>query len=168
MTKFFSNWLIKRAKKTPYRKGHLYHTDGSTYMERYALFETRWLSARVHWIATADIDLHLHDHPWSFVSYLLRGGYTENRPKTIEPSFITNLGNIEEQTRTYRSVDYRRWAWRHSTDRHRISHVYPNTWTLFIYGPIRQWWGFYTPAGKVHFLDYLLRRGVRRIAEGDR
>jgi hypothetical protein len=32
--------------------------------------------------------------------------------------------------------------------------VYPDTWTLMIYGPIRQWWGFFTPRGKVYWRDY--------------
>lgn len=168
---YLSNWIIKKAKKTPYRKGHLFHADGSTYMERYVLFETKWLSARVHYIATADIDPHLHDHPWSFISVLLRGGYTERRPKTIAPCFTTDVSDvdgIEATDSTHRAVEYNHWAWRHATDRHRIAFVYPDTWSLFIYGPVRQWWGFYTQKGKIHFLDYLTRNSTRRIAEGDR
>ena len=48
-------------------------------------------------------------------------------------------------------------AWRYfrrPTDRHLVDYVGLGTWTLFITGPKRHWWGFYTPAGKVHWQDY--------------
>jgi hypothetical protein len=157
----FADWLIERAKRRPYRKGHLLHADGSLYMGRYCLFESRWLSARVHHIATADLDRHMHDHPWNFVSLVLRGGYLELRPATLEPCFELATrwwglewdGELQEQwiacPRTAGSVAFRR-----ATDRHRVSLVSPSTWTLFVYGPALQWWGFYTPQGKIHWKDY--------------
>jgi hypothetical protein len=61
--RWLADLIIRRAMRTPSRKGHLFHADGSVYMTRWQLFETRWLSARVHYIATPDNDRHLHDHP---------------------------------------------------------------------------------------------------------
>lgn len=163
----FADWLIERAKRRPYRKGHLFHADGSLYMGRYCLFESRWLSARVHHIATADLDRHMHDHPWNFVSLVLRGGYLELRPAEREPCFITvskPRGLVWEDEQVERSRMTQRLcgdlAFRRATDRHRIVSVLPHTWSLFVYGPVLQWWGFYTPQGKIHWRDYASPVGV--------
>lgn len=131
---------------------HLYHADGSLYMARFWLLRTRWFSMRLHHIATADLDRHFHDHPWSFISLVLRGGYREARPATIEPCFLDGSTEIERIIVTSRRAGS--IALRRATDRHRVSGVMPETWTLVILGPKRQWWGFYTPNGKVHWRDY--------------
>ena len=136
------------------------------YMRRFIL-ATPWFSIRLHSILRSDVERDLHDHPWSFVSVLLRGGYTEKRPKTVAPCFAEDLSGIETTETTHRSTWYNRWGWRLATDRHRISFVYPDTWSLFIYGPVRQWWGFYTKAGKIYFQDYVAQHSTRRISEGD-
>lgn len=165
------NRLIARAMRTPYF--HLHHGDGSLYMERYWLvpltygafgcYTAKWwrepsawllqtlgIAVRVHHICTADLDRSLHDHPWDWVSIVLRGWYLEARPSHIAPCFH---GEEEELTHiTARHAGS--FAFRHATDRHRITHVEPETWTLFITGPKVQWWGFYTPAGKVYYRDY--------------
>lgn len=154
--------IIERARRTPY--WHLYHGDGSLYMGRYWLrpYNERRdrVAARVHHIATADVDRALHDHPWDFLSIVLRGGYTELRPISTEPCFD---GQEEE---TYTSVRLAgSIAVRRATDRHRIAAVLPDTWTLFITGPKRHWWGFYTPSGKVHWKDFTSVHNSAPIAE---
>lgn len=147
------NWLaatiIERAKRTPY--AHLWHADGTPYMERFWLLpysdDRRRYAARVHHIASADYDRELHDHPWDFWSVVLSGGYTEARPvNPLKLDFMQGYENCRYTERRAGSIAFRR-----ATDRHRIVHVEPNTWTLFITGPQRQWWGFYTPTGKVHW-----------------
>lgn len=162
-----TDWLINRAKRTPYF--HLQHGDGSEYMARWWLVPYRHLHAlawwrnplgwllqqfdiavRVHHIATADLDRALHDHPWDFISVVLRGGYLEARPRNISPCFEGH--GTEDSFYTERctgSIGYRR-----ATDRHRIISVKPNTYTLFITFKKVQWWGFYTPMGKVYYRDY--------------
>lgn len=142
--------LLRRWAK-PYRKGHLLHADGSPYMERFTLFETRWLSARLHHIVTEDYDRVMHDHPWSFLTVILRGGYAECRPEYPHQPRFTSAGREFDVVTTHHAGSV---ALRRATDRHRIIAVLPGTWTLFIYGPIRQWWGFFTPAGKVYWRDY--------------
>lgn len=147
------NALVRLLRKCarPYRKGHLLHADGSAYMERFSLFETRCLGARLHHIVTHDYDRVMHDHPWSFVAVMLSGGYAESRPvDPLHPTFSPAGREIDYVTTRFAgSVALRR-----ATDRHRIVSVLPNTWTLFIYGPIRQWWGFFAPQGKVYWKDY--------------
>lgn len=100
MLKTIANWLLKRAIRTPYF--HLYHADGTKYMERYWLvpfasakegcYVATWrqpfikllqvlgIAVRLHWIHTPDLDRALHDHPWTFISKVLIGWYVEERP----------------------------------------------------------------------------------------
>lgn len=146
------DWLIVIARRTPHT--HLYHADGSLYMARFWLVRTRWFSARLHHIATPDLDRHLHDHPWTFVSVVLRGGYTEARPLTVDPCFMDFPGAPEIEMSRLRFRSAGSVALRRATDRHRIVQIRPSTWTLVILGPKRQWWGFYTRQGKVHWRDY--------------
>lgn len=49
------------------------------YMHRLQLIETPWFSVRLHVIRNHDEDKHLHDHPFSFVSFVLWGWYDERR-----------------------------------------------------------------------------------------
>lgn len=152
--------LIRLLARKVYRKGHIYGTDGSLYMARYGLFETRWLSARVHHIVRPDMDRHMHDHPWAFVSIVLKGSYVECMPMTMDPCFAAEIDREYMRTKTRRAWSI---AWRPATARHCIGRVSEGgVWTLFITGPLRQWWGFFTPADKVHWRDYIEQRdGVR-------
>lgn len=154
--------IIERAQRTPY--WHLHHSDGSLYMGRYWLrpysADRPGIAARVHHIATPDADRHMHDHPWDFVSLVLRGGYTELRPVAVEPCFEGEEERSFEVTRRAGSLAFRR-----ATDRHRIVAVLPDTWTLFVTGPKRHWWGFHTPRGKVHWQDYVSAHNTAPIAE---
>jgi hypothetical protein len=148
MPNLITRLLLRLAK--PCESGHLLHADGSVYMERFTLFESNWISARVHHIATPDWDRDMHDHPWSFVSVVLSGGYTEDRPASMhKPQWS---GDTEARNGSRRSAGS--VALRRPTDRHLISAVDPDTWTLFVYGPLRQWWGFYTRAGKIYWREY--------------
>lgn len=147
---------------------HLHHADGSLYMgrewlmprallepdpyEEGALKPLDWLPAavRLHMIFTPDFDREFHDHPWTFVSLVLRGGYVERRPTSATPNWRRD--GEEDSYDTYRppgSIALRRY-----TDRHRIISVEPDTLTLVIVFRKRQSWGFFTPRGKVHWRDY--------------
>ena len=74
--------LIDRAMRTPY-----FHLPG--YMDRYWLMKpSKWTlgcSVRIHHILSSDSDRVLHDHPWPFVTMILRGGYFEDRPLFNDP-----------------------------------------------------------------------------------
>lgn len=144
-------WLVERAKRRVYSGGHLLHADGSLYMGRYALIESRFLHIRVHHLATPDLDRHLHDHPWNFVSLLLSGSYTEARPVTVDPCFN---GDAQEEDAWITVRRPGSIAFRRATHRHRITSVEPETYSLFITGPKLQWWGFFTPEGKVFWKNY--------------
>ncbi|MGH8654957.1 MAG: hypothetical protein ACREYE_23575 [Gammaproteobacteria bacterium] len=91
----------------------------------------------LHWIRTADPQLDLHDHPVSFLSIPLRGGYLEE------------LHNGKR-----RWIDGFRYNWKRATDSHRIIAVLPETLMLVLAGPTRRAWGFHTPTGWVAWRDY--------------
>lgn len=174
------DWIIDRliayAKRTPYF--HLYNADGSTYMERYWLspyaprgthgedqgcYTAVWwrsplvwflqrfgIAVRLHWIASADRYRDLHDHPWNFVSIVLRGWYYEQVPDFSEPVYDKAWRVSDSRLRTVGTVGYRSIH-----DRHTISTVSPGgVWTLFITGRKQQSWGFFTDLGWIPHEKY--------------
>ena len=78
----------------------------------------------------------MHDHPVSFISWMIRGGYTEDTP---------------EGTRTWPRWSIRRMC---ATDVHRIVWTYPQTVTLVLAGPVVRSWGFHTRKGWVPWREY--------------
>lgn len=107
-------------------------------------------AARLHNICTPDLDRELHNHPWSFISIVLRGGYVEARPIGKYPMF-TSSGE-EVCTTIHRRAGS--IAFRSYNDRHRIISVAPDTWTLVLIGPKRQTWGFFTQHGFVNWREF--------------
>lgn len=54
-------------------------TDGSPYLVRLRILQTPLFAFYLHWILRSDDrERGLHDHPWDFVSVILRGGYVEH------------------------------------------------------------------------------------------
>lgn len=107
------------------------------YMTRLYLLNTPWFGIKLHWIARPDADRDCHDHPWWFVSWVLRGGYEERRQWYGETGLrdLSSLGTRK------------RWSWcfRSSTDIHQITKVEPRTLTFIINGPKCRGWGFWVP-----------------------
>ena len=55
----------------------LYREGGSVqYLIRTTLFVCRWFSVKIHKALVSDTG-PLHDHPWSYISFILKGGYFE-------------------------------------------------------------------------------------------
>jgi hypothetical protein len=101
---------------------------GSVYMRRYKLLKTRWGNIYLHEILRSDEDKCLHDHPWPFITIILRSGYREQLPSG---TFWRRPGTL--LLRPARSA-------------HRIEVDKP-AWSLVIVG--RKWraWGFFTRDG---------------------
>jgi len=153
-------WLAKRLPKHP--DGHLWANDGGLYMGRWVIFDGKWLHLRLHHLAAPDADRDLHDHPTGFISLVLNGGYAEARPVTVAPCFDPITGR-EDCDLTWRITGS--LALRHAGDRHRISTVADNTWTLFLFfGRRHQWWGYYTTRGKVYCKDYFTKHSLKKAA----
>lgn len=177
------NWLtaalIRRAMRTPY--AHI-----GDYMERYWLVPYRdakrsdepipgcgpvsfwrrplaWLiqrfgiAVRIHHIKRSDDDRAFHDHPWWYVTVILRGGYHE-----VTPVFAS--GMYECNKSSYCSAGT--VLFRRATSWHRleIDNLWGEpTWTLFITGPKTNSWGFLVePNHKIYWREYLKERGAKQ------
>lgn len=161
------DWLIARAKRTPYY-------DLTGYMERfwlvpYAEVIKRWdtgttdgtgpvswrrpfarlaqllgIAARVHHILRSDTGRDPHDHPWSYLTIVLRGGYYEKR-------YDADGELISIKWHGPGSI-----MWRPANSWHML--VVPEgetAWTLFITGRKAHTWGFNVAGAKVPYRDYL-------------
>lgn len=118
---------------------------GALYLRRWRIVQTPWFGIYLHKITMPDKDRDLHDHPWSFLSVVLRGGYDEQLG--ADPV----IGYTLVRTRSWLSVAFRR-----ATDAHRIMRLHRTpTWTFVLVGRRRRSWGFYTPQGYVGWREYL-------------
>lgn len=158
----FVRWAIRRALRKPYR--HLRHADGRPYMDRFWLFrigpqsgEYPWLGARVHHILSSDDDRAMHDHPWPFLSIILRGGYAEMRLASDFPrerNWYTNLGDeaVLVTGRAYAAGDV---LFRRSSTWHLLQ-LSPGqeAVTLFVTFPRLQNWGFLWRRRKVAWTEF--------------
>ena len=52
--------------------------DGEPYIDRLRIVATPMFCLYLHKIHLADGDRDLHDHPWWFASWVLRGGYVRS------------------------------------------------------------------------------------------
>ena len=115
--------------------------NGSPYMMRWRL-GPKWLPGlRVHHIYRSDAGRELHDHPFSFVSFVLRGGYWEDRADGSRKWY--GPGSI---------------IFRQAETLHRLEVPIGKTaWTFVIRGRIRRQWGFQTRHGWVDSRTYQSR-----------
>jgi hypothetical protein len=132
--------------------------DKDPYLERYYLFlKDRGnfpFNIFLHKFLKSDPD-DLHDHPWSYYTIILSGGYWEHTPDTTDVS----TGEIETTKKKWWGPGTIRFA--KSTQRHRIEldkdllAKNEATWTLFIPGAKSREWGFWTQSGWIKNEEYL-------------
>lgn len=132
------------------------NTDGTgeLYLRRYFLLRSKLGNVYLHNIVRCDKDPDPHDHPWDFVSVLLRGGYEEfvyDRHATC--SIDVGRDALWPLARAWRYAPS--FAFRRAETVHQIKQVRPNTWSLVITGPIARRWGFWPNAEWQHWRAYL-------------
>jgi hypothetical protein len=124
--------------------------DNEPYLERYYLFlrDREWFpfNVFVHKFLKSDPD-DLHDHPWPYMTIIIRGGYWEYTPGKSTPQW-KGAGQIR---------------FGHSTDYHRIE-LEPGTpcWTLFCPGPKVRDWGFMVKNRWVQHEQYFNNRRLNK------
>lgn len=110
---------------------------GADYMHRYYLFlkDRKWFPFNVtmHKIVRSD-DPVFHDHPWSFMTIILKGGYWEHTPMYDGPYLIGD----KAQWRGPGSIIIRSSKKLHWLE---LDNEKPAT-TLFFMGPQVREWGF--------------------------
>lgn len=108
--------------------------QGKKYLTRYRLIEVGWLNIFIHIIHMSDKDVHLHDHPWSFVTILLKGRYLERLEKG---KYCIGLPFVPR--------------FRRAETKHRIRLISPAVVSLVIASKKYRQWGFYVPrTGWIH------------------
>ena len=129
-------WKLWHYYTVPYIDPALGDVD---YLRRWYLVECPWFTLLVQCIGGPDESGDLHDHPWSFLSILLRGSYGER----------TNAGS--------RHVERFNFKW--AEDFHTIEWLWMGrpVWSFLFCGPRRRVWGFATEDGWVPFNKYLKR-----------
>jgi hypothetical protein len=115
------------------------------YLKRWWVLRTRWFIVRIHKIMMSDSDRDLHDHPWSFWSWILKGSYIEE---------------IWDEDDQMKKIKLRpRWSlgFRNATQLHRLTLENDDepVWTIVVSGRSERDWGFQTDDGWLIWHEYL-------------
>lgn len=107
-------------------------------------------AVRIHEIVASDDSRAFHDHPWPFLSILLRGSYVEIQPgwglSDCDGVVVAcpSPGEDDESIRRYRAPTINR---KHAMDLHVLTVERGPVWTLFLTRPKVRSWGFAGPFG---------------------
>lgn len=130
---------------SPYEPGTRFAIYRSTirgYMDRW-IVRTPWFQIRLHHILRYDMEGDLHDHPFAFVSLILRGGYREERRRYIGSGAAAatheDFGKPEYNVFYAGSI-----VTCGARDVHTLFDVLPETWTLVLATGRSKGWGFLT------------------------
>lgn len=128
------------------------------YLRRWYLIpRNRWFNVYLHQFLRDDDDRALHDHPWWFISVMLRGAYMEH----LEDGRI--IGRYAPSI-----------AIRPALHRHRVQ-LFPTggpwsprrpCWTLVITGRKYREWGFWCPKGFVPWFQFIDQSDEGRVGPG--
>lgn len=136
--------IVRLLMKWCERRGKVVHICGTAdssdvYLVRYLVLKSKWMNIYIHEFLRSDRD-DLHDHPWHFMTYLVKGSY-------IEWKYNERTGR---DAITFRTEKSNRLVFRKATDQHRVevrekllvSERHKAPLTLFVSGPIMREWGF--------------------------
>lgn len=132
--------------------------DSSPLLERWTILSTPIGKLRLHHFLRSDEDRELHDHPWSYVSLIVAGGYTEEiapaayRQKSyrFDPP-LTAAPQTERHWRRAGSLLFRSARWMHRIE------IAPgrDAWTLIWMTRRSRTWGFFTGRGWIRWDRYV-------------
>lgn len=127
------------------RKRTIYDREGTIpYLDRYYIFlknrKNFPFNITLHKVMVSDEDV-LHDHPWSYATLILKGGYYEHIPL-----YNDTTGNVIGSTRVWRGPGHFRF--RKADDLHWLELAKDKDgkeipcWSLFYMGRKEKEWGF--------------------------
>ncbi len=123
----------------------IHHRDGSQLLFRVRVIQTPWAGIYVHHLTSPDTG-DLHDHPWNFLSIVVRGGYDE----ILDPAPADR--SVMASWRTWGRWSVHRMR---TTSAHRIESVQPGTWTIVVTGRRARRWGFWHACRWTDWADYI-------------
>lgn len=116
---------------------------GELHFLRYRLFSSPWFRIYIHKICLSDYDLHCHNHPWNFISLILKGIYKQKIISLYEYYKICFPFNIFRLKRD---------------EFHHLTLLNGPVWTIvFAYGQYHEW-GYLTESG---FCDHKTYRKLK-------
>jgi hypothetical protein len=127
------------------------------YLERYYVFlkDRTWFPFNifVHRFLKSD-PTDVHDHPWSYFTLILRGGYWEWIP------IFDRQGKRISEVAKWRGAGH--WRFSPAASYHRIE-LDPEVecWSLFMPGPHRKEWGFLVRGEWMQWQQYLESKSVK-------
>lgn len=140
-----------------YRRLTLRRADGQVYLDRWGIGHDRIGGVLLHRMEAPDPGIDLHDHPWTFVSIVLWGGYTELRAEARLAQDFARLAENSPDCRRGTEVRRRLGSARmmRLDECHTITRLHRRRcWTLVLKGPRRRSWGFYLPGGYMPEAQY--------------
>lgn len=139
--------------------------DNKPYLIRWTLFNCKYFSIKIHKAILND-DACLHDHPWSFITFIFWRGYTEESYRFDNGAAVINSKRESEefklndvtadQLRPFiRRIRYAAPCvlWRPAHYSHRLLIDKPS-WSLVITFKKKRQWGFWTPKGWMAWFSY--------------
>ena len=144
---FFHKLMVKlgRYRLIPDRQ------TGEDYLHRYYIFlkdrKCFPFNVTLHKIVRSD-DPIMHDHPWPYLTVVLKGGYWEHTP------VFDSKGKMFAEFQVWRGPGSFRFGKMYNY--HRIE-LDPDVtaWTLFFVGPKKREWGFLVKNKWIHYEEYL-------------
>jgi hypothetical protein len=115
-----------------------------TYLRRLRIIRTPLFALYLHFIFLADNDRDPHDHPWDFVSFVIRGSYTERLYDRFN-----SIGRFRYKPMFLGEWTHGRFSFHRMTKEfaHRITSIEPGLVTLVLIGRETKEWGFWTEDG---------------------
>lgn len=142
--------VLKKLRKKFLNRSDIF-LHGSLYMKRWRLLHLKTCGMRIHNIVRDDADRELHDHPFTFLTFILWGGYFE---ETLDTSKV----GIDE-----RGYPFTKKKWygpgsillKRAEDLHRLD-MGPkgSAWTFSLRGPTWRQWGFLTKDGWIPAYEF--------------
>lgn len=120
------------------------------YLRRFYIIRSNYFNFFIHLFFRSDRD-DLHDHPWDFCTYLIRGAYTEYKWDDVKKREIeTRRCNYHGYYRDGRRLKKNTLVFRRATDQHKVEVDFDvpayqpekAALTFCFTGPTRREWGF--------------------------
>lgn len=100
---------------------------------RYKLFSCQWFNVYLHQLFAPNWHPECHDHPWSFMTILLRRGYLERVPGMLTPETF----GFRDSRKRPGQILFRPAKWLHN-----VITPYGESWSLVITTAKSREWGF--------------------------
>lgn len=128
---------------------------GDRYLLRwYVIPRNPFLNVYLHQFLHDDEDRALHDHPWWFVSVMVRGCYYEltqtNFTQRVTPSIAYRKPEHAHRVVLQKDVDNKPIP----------------CWTLVITGRVVRDWGFHCPQGWRHWKEFTAQDNYGQVGRG--